>query len=362
MKSIFYRFVAAEVSYFSGKVRPALRIKHVPFIEVLPTGAVMEDVFRRTKLGFLPIVITPEDETWQDSSDILDLLEANFPSPPLFPTSPLQRVVSFLIEVYADEFLLLPAMHYRWSFADSAAKAEGDFAAFTGDPAIARQLAVQLRQSLPNYGISPSSIPAIEAHTRDLLDCLSVHFREQPYIFGGAPSIADCALAGPLYAHLYLDAHPGRLLRETAQPVCHWIERMTHPDPQQYGTWRSNDQLPPTLRPLIELIGKDAVPLLLDSISAIESSADSQGLSPDEPPSRYLGEHETELRGVPIRRLTNTYALWLVQRPLHAYTSLDEGARRYVDQTLAGTGCEALFAYKPRHVLTKRKFQLSFVS
>ena len=32
-----YRLYASEYSYFSGKVRPALRMKRVPFEEVLPT-------------------------------------------------------------------------------------------------------------------------------------------------------------------------------------------------------------------------------------------------------------------------------------------------------------------------------------
>ena len=33
----FYRFYASEVSYFSGKVRPALRYKRLPFVEILAT-------------------------------------------------------------------------------------------------------------------------------------------------------------------------------------------------------------------------------------------------------------------------------------------------------------------------------------
>ena len=31
----------------------------------------------------IPTVVTPEDETWQDTSDILDALERRFPDPPL---------------------------------------------------------------------------------------------------------------------------------------------------------------------------------------------------------------------------------------------------------------------------------------
>ena len=74
-------------------------------------------------------------------------------------------------------------------------------------------------------------------------------------------SLADCALMGPLYAHLYLDAVPGRLLRETAPQVGRWIERMNRPDPSAPGAWLGDDALAPTLTPLLRLIGRDAIVL-----------------------------------------------------------------------------------------------------
>ena len=96
---------------------------------------------------------------------------------------------------------------------------------------MANAFADRISGSMPLVGVVPESIPAIEAHTRDLLARLSTHFARHPYLLGGRPSLADCALMGPLYAHLYLDAVPSRLLRETAPLVCHWIQRMNNPDP-----------------------------------------------------------------------------------------------------------------------------------
>src|SRR4029077_14070002 len=108
-----YRFYASEISYFSGKVRPALRAKLVPYDEILPTTAAYREVIRpRTGLAMIPVVVTPEDETWQDSSDILDALEARFPEPAIVPATPVQRLVCYLVELYADEFLILPGLHY----------------------------------------------------------------------------------------------------------------------------------------------------------------------------------------------------------------------------------------------------------
>ncbi len=81
-----YRFHAFEVSYFSAGVRPALRYKQLWFEEL---RADYGEIQRRTGLAFIPVVVTPDDETWQDTSEILEHLEtpglgANIDNPELF--------------------------------------------------------------------------------------------------------------------------------------------------------------------------------------------------------------------------------------------------------------------------------------
>jgi hypothetical protein len=46
----------------------------------------------RTGLNQIPVVVTPEDETLQDSSVILDEIERRFPEPPLYPATPRQKI------------------------------------------------------------------------------------------------------------------------------------------------------------------------------------------------------------------------------------------------------------------------------
>ncbi len=350
-----FRFYAAEISYFSAKVRPALRYKGVHFLELAPDYRNV--ILPRTGLAFIPIVVTPEDDTWQDTSDILDALERRIPIPPLYPPTPVQRVVASLVELYADEFMILPAMHYRWSFPESVAKARADFAAMSMEPAAAARFAERMRGSLPFLGVTPATAPAIEAHLHDLLERLSAHFAAHPYLLGARMSLADCALMGPLYAHLYLDAVPGRLLRETAPEVCRWIERMNRPDPEASGAWLGDDALAPTLAPILELIGADAAPLIQDGVRAFDAWADGQPGPLDELP-RGLGGHETRLRGVPVQRFTSSYTPWMVQRVLDGYRDLDPAARTAVDRALAGSGCEQLLALRPRHRVGKRRFKL----
>lgn len=353
-----YAFYAAEISYFSGKVRPALRYKAVPYVEKLPTGAAYREVIvPRTGLAFIPILITPEDETWQDTSEILDALEARVPEPPLYPRAPLLRVIALLFELYADEFLVLPAMHYRWSFPESEAKARADFAASTGDPESASRFASRMQGSIAALGVSAASIPGIEAHLLDLLARLEDHFAGHAYLLGSRMSLADCALMGPFYAHLYLDAVPGRLLRERAPRVCHWIERMNHPDPAEPGEWLKEDGLPDSLRELLALIGRDALPVVLDTLRAFDAWAAGRPAGISEPP-RAVGFHQTRLRDAAFQRYTSPYTLWMAQRTLDAFRALAAPERERVRAALAGTGCEALLDHGPRQRVGKRRFKL----
>jgi hypothetical protein len=70
--------------------------------------------------------------------------------------------------------------------------------------------------------------------------------------------------------------------------------------------------------------------------------------------------HASTLRGVRFERYTSAYTQWMLQRPSDAYAALSEPERSAVDAALAGTGLEAMLAYRPRHRLGKRSFKLVF--
>ncbi len=356
-----FRLYGAERSYFTGKARPGLLAKGVWFEEILPTREVYQEIRERTGLLFIPVVVTPDDETWQDTSEILDALEARIPEPALFPATPVQRVVAYLLELYADEFMILPAMHYRWTAPESSRDARDAFAAGQGEREASGRFADRMAGSLPMLGVGEATIPAIEAHLAELLDALEAIFADQGFLLGEQPSLADCALMGPFYGHLYLDLVPGQLLRQRATLVSHWIERMNHPNRARFAGFLPGDALHPGLRDLLGLVGRDAVPMLLDGVRAFEAWADGRPEEMQEPP-RGVGMHESELRGSSFSRGTSSYSLWMLQRPLDAYRALEEGERKAVDAALAGTGCEALFDYAPRHRLEKRDFKLAFTA
>jgi glutathione S-transferase len=53
-------------------------------------------------LGKVPVLILEDGSTIYESSYVLEWLEVHYPSPPLFPTDPLQRLAARKIEVLAD--------------------------------------------------------------------------------------------------------------------------------------------------------------------------------------------------------------------------------------------------------------------
>ena len=110
-----YIFYGAEVSLYSGKVRAYLRYKAIPYEERLSTLAVYRQIIV-PKIGrpIIPVVLTPEGEYLQDTTVIIDALEPRFPDHPVYPDTPAQRLVALLLELYGDEWLVMPAMHFRW--------------------------------------------------------------------------------------------------------------------------------------------------------------------------------------------------------------------------------------------------------
>ncbi len=351
-----YVFHAFEVSLFSAKVRPALRYKQLYFEEV---RADMGEIVKRTGLAFIPILITPDGETWQDSSEIIDRLEARHPSPPLYPPSPVQRMVCALVEIYSDEFSVTPAMHTRWGTEEGERFTRARFGAMMGSVEAGHRAADQMVKGRYAVGATPEAGPAIDAHIDDLLTALSSHFDENDFVLGDRMSLADCALMGPIHGHFFTDLVSRRRLHETALPVIRWIEYCNAPSSDRQGEWFRADGIPESLVEVLRVMGQDAVDPILASVRAVEAHADEHARPGEEVP-RAIGNADSELRGEPLSRVAQSYSLWMLQRVLDFYLALPDADRARVDEALAGTGWETLLAYRPRHRIEKQGFGLVY--
>jgi glutathione S-transferase len=349
-----YRLHGFELSYFTAKVRPALRYKVLWYEEL---RADLAEVIDKSGLGFIPIVETPDGEVWQDTSEILERLERAHPEPPLLPTTPRQRIAAGLIELYCDEIALLPAMHYRWGSERGVRDARARFGAAMGFE-LAANAAPRMAKARLALGANAETGPAIEEHTRELLAVLCAHFAAHPYLLGERMSLADCALMGPCYAHLYNDIVSRELLVESAPAVVGWIERCNYPGVSRQGSWLPDDALSPTLLDVLSVMGRDAAPALLACSQRIDEWIDGLDELPERVP-RAVGKVRFEFGGRPIEAMARPYTAWMLDRTLGVFHALSRRDRGAVLDALAATGWPALFAHTPRHRVTKRGVALA---
>lgn len=315
-----HQLIGAPVSLYTAKARAYLRFKRIAFDEVLATQEVYRRVIvPRTGVRYIPVLITDDDLAIQDTTDIIDQLELRYPEPSIYPESPAQRLVALLLEVYGDEWLVLPAMHFRWNIPENRAFALREFGATSAPEAsleeqlaIGEKLSVPFAGALPALGITERSAPAIELSYAQLLADLDRHFAALPFLLGTRPSLADFGLFGPLYAHLYRDPYSGRMLRQEAPQVAAWVERMLAPSDDQ-GSFLSDDRVPETLLPILRRMFNEQVPVLLKTVESIRVWADSN--TDGRPLPRALGTHSYTLEGVEAQRAIFPYQVWMWQRP-----------------------------------------------
>jgi glutathione S-transferase len=256
-----YRLFAWSLSYFSAKIRAYLRYKEfhgvLKYEEILATRDLMENyIVPATGAGVVPQVQAPNDDWIQDSSEIIDVLEANHPQAPIIPTGPRQRLVSYLIELLADEWMLPWGFWERWHY--SLKDVTPNHEAFNAQQwgilwapdgtGLERREAARFvfkeimsidnpdeamfgpYSGLVQLGVTEKTQDAWTSSMRNMLGLLETHFDTHDYVLGGSPTLGDFALIGPLYAHLFRDPVPGFMMRTEFPLVCEWIERTNGSD------------------------------------------------------------------------------------------------------------------------------------
>src|SRR5215475_4253727 len=116
-----YRIVAGPGSPYSHKVRAVMRYRRIPHDWVIVRGgfdgtAQTEKISKLHKQMF-PIVLFPDGTPWTDSTPIIHELEKRHADErrSVLPPSPAERFLARLIEDFADEWLPIPLMAFRWT-------------------------------------------------------------------------------------------------------------------------------------------------------------------------------------------------------------------------------------------------------
>ncbi len=386
-----YRLFSWEHSYFSGKVRAYLRFKQrhgalgPGFEDVLATPELIQGLLLpRSGSGAVPQLATPDGAWVQDSSEIVDHCEAAHAGAPVVPdaaSAPRQRVAAYLIELLADEWLVVPAFWERWYFSEDgrapshrghneqqwgavlAAGAPGEARRAAGAAFFEQAFGISTSRSDPKgvyaglvqLGCDARTEAAWQASQHRVLGLLEAHFARHDHVFGGRPSLADFALLGPLYAHLYRDAVSGFALRTHFPLVCEWVERTNgegalnarmhgqqlyslgpdgalvgRPATSDGGEWLGGDAIPATLEPVIGVFFDEMWPVLADAARALAAFVASPAhVRGGELPGKTFtatpgfeahqsGDgaltHAFTIGGVAARRMVVPYQMWMLAR------------------------------------------------
>lgn len=299
-----FRLYGAELSPYSVKVRSYLRYKGLDFEWRARTNATQEEFQRYAKLPLIPVLVDADENAMQDSTPIIEKLEAENAEPSIVPPEPSLAFLSALIEDYADEWLNKAMFHYRWTYPEdqeSAAKRISDmiFEGAEKPEGIEEQVRTRMISRLYHVGSSPETAPLIEGSFTRLLGLLNDLLGKRPYLFGGRPSLADFGLAGQL-AQLNSDPTPGAVLRAQAPNVVKWLERMDAPKAE--GAFESFDDVKGDIEELLRAEIAAAYLLWMDA-NARAVSADANGVSVEiagttfvQKPQRYAAKAFSELK------------------------------------------------------------------
>ncbi|MEO9470228.1 glutathione S-transferase [Parasphingorhabdus sp.] len=332
-----HKLYGAPLSLYSGKARAYLDWKGVDYEEILSSADVYRDIIV-PKVGrpIIPVMETADGEIVQDTTCIIDHFESGSEGPSVYPDTPKQRLIALLLEVFGDEWLVIPAMHYRWNYNEEWVY--GEFGAASAPEAskqeqlaIGRERGANFKGFCPILGINPQTIPAIEASYEALLAELNIHFTAHDYLLGSRPSIGDLGLIGPLYAHLYRDPASGEIMKRLAPQVARWVERMVDVKTPLSGEFLADDYVPETLIPIVERMMNEQMPFLQTSAGMLSLWAEA---NPDAEIPRAVGMAEFEIEGVSGQRITPPFSLWMLQRPLDFYRALTGENRVAVDEML----------------------------
>ncbi len=365
-------------SLYTGKARSYLIKKQVPFDEVMACDAhFMGEVVPQVGHMVIPVVRTPDGAILQDTTAIIDHCEAHEGGPELHPPGGVQQVVAHFLDAFGSNYLLPLAMHYRWSYREEQAlflRAEFARAIPNAIPyenrlATAEMLMARFAGFLPNLGVTPAVIPAMEAAYKELLAALEAHFRVHPYLLGGRPSLADFGMMAPLYAHLARDPVPAFLMRTTAPAVARWTERMNvtaipdtdYPDPG--GAWDADDAIPETLEAVLAAAFAQWGPgLTADAaqfeawLGALDDPAPGTLVSHDgaRQVHPHVGRVSYAWRGITMERASQPHSLWHLARAQATMAGLDGDAASRLAALLERTGGADVLAFTTSRAITRK--------
>jgi glutathione S-transferase len=343
-----YRIIAGPGSPYSHKVRAVMRYRRIAHDWVITLGGFdgtgQTEKIRHLGKGMFPIVQFPDGTPWADSTPIIHELETRHgDGRSVIPPAPADRFLARLIEDFADEWLAIPLMAFRWTSDEDVAfcarrQMQGWLGAVGEDElsaGIARFTVRQQKVRMILGAGNPAAMPVFLAQYESLVDTLEAGLAHQLFLFGERPSIADFGLYGML-SQFVIDPTPARILRQRAVRLFQWTyyvdDLSGHAISGRDGDWSSARGPSETVCALVMLAGRSLLPMMVAVSEAVARGEQMASYEID-------GVHITG-----IARLSVAHCwLWLKQM----FAELPEQDRQGLKPLLEEAGFWSALAFAP---------------
>ncbi|MFT7220650.1 MAG: glutathione S-transferase [Candidatus Azotimanducaceae bacterium] len=325
-------------SPYTRKMLALLRYRRIPYRYLqAPTDDLPEP-----KVGLIPVVYL-KDETGAltaevDSTPIIRRLEDEYPGRSVIPVDPAIAFINYLLEDYGDEWLTKAMFHYRWYF-DADAEMAGSVLPHYNNVSQPDELMSKMKKIFSDRQISrlyvvgsnDTTAPVIEDSYKRFLACLNEHLKNLPYLMGSRPGSSDFACFGQLTQLTQFDPTPAKVAAENFPRVHAWVSKMEDlcgVEPKDSDFIDTVD-FPTSLTALLSELGRTYVPVMLANAAAVD-----QGLE----------QVTTKVEGKTWTQEPFPYQAKCLQWLRIEHARLDVEDRERVNEILANTGCEKLFA------------------
>ncbi|MFP6584430.1 MAG: glutathione S-transferase family protein [Candidatus Hydrogenedentota bacterium] len=344
---VIQEVMGAPGSPYTRKMLATMRYRQIPYRFERQSRSVpsADDKHRKTrpdaKVPLLPtFYFTNEDGdaiAVTDSSPLIRKFEKEYEGRSVIPSDPALAFINMLLEDYADEWLTKAMFHYRRYYDADIEKAGQILPRWGGvnmpeDEVQAMNKYICERQigRLSYVGSNETTKPVIEASFQRLIHMLDKHFTDYPFLLGERPSSCDFAFYGQLTCLALFDPTPQKIILDECPRVYAWVEIVE--DLSGYlveeDDWIDVDNLPETLKEILNEIGRLYAPYLVGNAKAVMAKAEKL---------------EMELDSQPWEQAPFTYQAKCLMWLRETYGELSDNDRTRVDRVLEGTGVLQLF-------------------
>jgi len=318
-----------------------LRYRRIPYRFVIH-GSREQQALPDRPLPLMPCLVFPGSDgeptdAMSDTTPILNRLEVDFKGRSIRPKDPALCFVDALIEDYADEWLSKCMFHFRWAFAPDTRKASAYMPygqMISMPPSTGRQFEKMIAERqisrIGVVGSNATTAAVIEASWSRFLVIFDAHIQNQPYLLGDRPGASDFGCFGQMTMLVITDPTPMQIALDISPRAYAWTEKLEDLSGLEVSEsdWLDLSDPPKSLVELLSEIGRVYAPFLLGNAAAIEKGDERV---------------ECEIDGAPWVQDPFPYQAKCLRWLREQYTALPASARRTVERTLAGTGCETLF-------------------